>query len=271
MKGFDANYHSHTVRCGHATGRDEDYVKEAMKAGFKVLGFSDHIMLPNINQPRIRGAYFLLDNYLSSVNELKQKYKGRIEIHLGFEAEWLGEGLAEYYRHLLTTKKIKYLILGQHCCYRNGNLHWYDEDVVSLKDAVDHYGEDLLTGMRSGLFTYVCHPDLFLRWLPGEWTEQAEELTYKIAKEAKERNLPLEINMGMMNFHPERNIGDPDCFCYPYIRFWEIVKEVGAPAIIGVDAHTPDTYRYAEYGKVLDFAKKLGIKPLKRVDFPHFE
>ena len=46
---------------------------------------------------------------------------------------------------------------------------------------------------------------------------------------------------------------------------------VGAPAIIGVDAHTPDTYRYAEYGKVLDFAKKLGIKPLKRVDFPHFE
>ena len=36
------NFHTHTSRCGHAIGLDEDYVKTAIKAGIKVLGFSDH-------------------------------------------------------------------------------------------------------------------------------------------------------------------------------------------------------------------------------------
>ena len=36
------NYHTHTKRCGHAIGNDEDYVINAIKAGYKILGFSDH-------------------------------------------------------------------------------------------------------------------------------------------------------------------------------------------------------------------------------------
>ena len=40
------NLHSHTFRCGHATGTDEEFVEAAIKAGFKELGFTDHVMLP---------------------------------------------------------------------------------------------------------------------------------------------------------------------------------------------------------------------------------
>ncbi len=267
---FDANYHSHTVRCGHATGQDEQYVEEAIQAGFKVLGFSDHIMIPGINQPRIRGNFELLDDYTNSVNKLKEQYKDSIEIHLGFEAEWFGEGMAEYYRGLLESKKIEYLIQGQHCFLADGSLHWYDEAGPTREDFVNAYVRDLLAGMRSGLFTYVCHPDMFIRWLPGYWNEQAEKVSYQIAEEAKRLHIPLEINMGMINFHPERPIGEKDVLIYPYIRFWEIVKEVGADAILGVDAHTPDTYRYAQYEKVMEFAKKVGVNLLSRVEFPHF-
>ena len=39
------NYHTHTTRCYHASGKDEEYVKAAIKAGIKELGFSDHIHL----------------------------------------------------------------------------------------------------------------------------------------------------------------------------------------------------------------------------------
>ena len=39
---FTYNYHCHTKRCGHASGTDEEYVEAAIKAGYKVLGFSDH-------------------------------------------------------------------------------------------------------------------------------------------------------------------------------------------------------------------------------------
>ena len=36
------NYHTHTTRCMHAVGDDEDYVRSAIKGGFQELGFSDH-------------------------------------------------------------------------------------------------------------------------------------------------------------------------------------------------------------------------------------
>ena len=36
------NWHTHTKRCGHAKGTDEEYVLEAIAAGVKSLGFSDH-------------------------------------------------------------------------------------------------------------------------------------------------------------------------------------------------------------------------------------
>ena len=42
------NYHTHTTRCHHAEGSDEDYIIEAIKAGYKTLGFSDHAPWQNI-------------------------------------------------------------------------------------------------------------------------------------------------------------------------------------------------------------------------------
>ena len=37
-----ANYHTHTWRCNHATGQEEEYVLTAVEQGFQILGFSDH-------------------------------------------------------------------------------------------------------------------------------------------------------------------------------------------------------------------------------------
>ena len=71
MEKLEYNYHTHTYRCGHAIGLDEEYVQEAIKAGIKRMGFSDHIFLPNFYQPRIRGSYLLLDDYLDSINRLR--------------------------------------------------------------------------------------------------------------------------------------------------------------------------------------------------------
>ena len=34
-----ANYHTHTPRCNHAVGSEEEYVQQALKAGIKILGF----------------------------------------------------------------------------------------------------------------------------------------------------------------------------------------------------------------------------------------
>ena len=36
------NYHTHTTRCLHATGSDEEFVLSAIKGGYQIVGFSDH-------------------------------------------------------------------------------------------------------------------------------------------------------------------------------------------------------------------------------------
>ena len=74
MKEIDYCYHTHTSRCGHAYGSDEDYVLKAIELGYKELGFSDHIMIPGIAQPGIRGDFSLLEDYIKSVLYLKEKY-----------------------------------------------------------------------------------------------------------------------------------------------------------------------------------------------------
>ena len=131
------NYHTHTIRCGHASGEDEEFVLEAIALGFTELGFTDHIMLPDHPQIGIRGDYSLLDDYVNSLNKLKEKYKDRITIHIGFEAEAM-KYYFPYYRSLLKSGKIQYLILGNHCEIVDGQLKWFFSHATSKKDVVKY-------------------------------------------------------------------------------------------------------------------------------------
>ena len=73
------NYHTHTYRCGHAIGTDEEYVKAAIESGIKILGFSDHAPWPNVDNRSHRMSMDMLDDYIESINSLKEKYKEEIE------------------------------------------------------------------------------------------------------------------------------------------------------------------------------------------------
>ncbi len=266
---IDANYHSHSFRCGHAEGDDEEYVKAALKQGFKVLGFSDHVMLPWASQPGMRGDYSLLDGYIASVNNLKRKYAGRIDVYLAFECEWYHEEYASFYRDLLTKRGFDYLILGQHCL-RTDNHFVYYSHIADEKQAVELYVRDVIDGLESGLFAYLAHPDHFLLWY-GKWDETAKDAAYRICKKAKELNIPLEINMGPSRWKAKTSLDDLSVVCYPYRKFFEIAKEIGNDVIIGVDAHRPSEYATSDYAWALDFAERLGFQPLKRLTFPSFK
>ena len=77
------NYHTHTTRCMHAVGDDEDYVRSDIKGGFKELGFSDHgpwkyhtdfvsdiRMLPEDLPEYIQEELSELQSYFGSIEEL---------------------------------------------------------------------------------------------------------------------------------------------------------------------------------------------------------
>ena len=218
------NYHTHTTRCKHAEGTDEEYVLAAIKKGYKVLGFSDHTPWPIEGQ--LRMAEEELKDYCDSINHLKEKYKDQIEIKLGLEAEYVPEWM-DWLKEKVEQYGIEYLIFGNHW-YRLGEREIFFGAKVS-KSWAEGYLEFAINGLKTGLYSYFAHPDWFV-YKAYWWDDTLEEASRKICMYCKEHGIPLEYNLG----------GVRACLMYPHPDFWRIAKECGCKAIIGVDAHSPE-------------------------------
>ena len=260
MKKIEYCYHTHTYRCGHASGEDEEYVKQAIAYGIKRLGFTDHVMLPGYSQPGIRGDYSLKDDYLKSINKLKEKYKDQIEILVGFECEYYDE-MVDYYKELL--KEVDYLILGQHCEIRNGQLHWYfDGDPY---EGAKRYLEDITKGLKTGLFTFFAHPDIPLRHFKKD-DPFIDELSNQILNTCQQYRVTIELNLGQMR----RPIYDENEGFYPHAKFFELAKNYDLDIIMGIDAHSPYDFNDKDVNKGFDFAERHGLKINENYDVKHY-
>ncbi|MCR5078363.1 MAG: histidinol-phosphatase [Bacilli bacterium] len=251
MRSWDYNYHSHTYRCGHATGQDEDYVLAAIKAGFKKMGFSDHVIIKDCVQPNIRAPYGELEGYLHSVDILRRRYRGVIDIYTGFEAEY-SPLLIPYYKELLSSGKVDYLIQGQHSVYEHGGMVWYSRKFSDFKTQVEHYVDDCVKGMESGVFLYLAHPDFFFIF-DHIWDENGVKAAKRIAEASIRNDIPLEVNMA------KARLGITDCpsfHDYPSHDFWDIVSSYGCKVVFGVDAHAPREYTLTRYEVFEEFARQ---------------
>lgn len=255
------NYHTHTTRCGHALGEDEDYVICAIKAGVKELGFSDHAPFKGISQPRVRMDFSQLDEYIKSINALKEKYKNEIKIYVGFEAEYFHE-IDDYYKELLT--KVDYLICGQHYALDNTGKPNYvgfkKDDQFMAKGYVDRVVE----AIESGFFKYIAHPDIIL----NSYTLRDDfihEQCLRIIEAAERCHVPLEINLEGMNRKVHYGAPLEDIF-YPYNYFWELVEGHNVDVILGVDAHYPEAF-FQDYDKyALEMIKKFNLHKIERIN-----
>lgn len=230
-----ANYHSHTARCQHAQGTDEDYVRAAIAGGFDALGFSDHAPWPYRSGyvSSIRMAMTDLPGYMASVRALRAKYAGQLPIYLGLEAEYF----PRYEDHLRRMRDagIQYYILGQH--YRES-----DEDHPNVgpecvtDDGVRRYADAVAKALSTGLFCCLAHPDLYMRHR-GEagYNDACRQAAETISQAALEADVPLEYNL--LGLKAEL---DGDSRNYPCRPFWEQLRGRGNRAILGVDAHKPE-------------------------------
>ena len=161
-----ANYHTHTWRCNHATGTEEEYVKAAIAQGFDILGFSDHTpqFFPEGYRSGFRMEVGELADYCAVIRNLRDRYSDSIRIPMGLEAEYY-PALFSQLIPVLRDQGVEYL--RQYC-----------------KQSMD--------AMQTGLFTYFAHPDL-LRF-------EGDDAVYRqymrrLCQEAKSCDLPLEMNL----------------------------------------------------------------------------
>lgn len=233
-----ANYHTHTARCGHASGEDREYVESAIAAGFKTLGFSDHAPMPfpedipESNLSRLlamRLKTHETDAYFESLLSLREEYKNDIEILIGFEAEYFGDFFDRFIEYI-SAYPVDYLILGQHfgSPYAENMVH--NGARTGSDRLLADYVDEVTAAISTGKFTYVAHPDLMFYCRSLEVYER--EMT-RLIECANAHKIPLELNMyGMQEV---RN--------YPTLAFWQLANRMGCDVVIGSDAHRPENMK----------------------------
>ncbi len=231
-----ANYHTHTVRCQHAApDSEEDYVRQAIRSGYEILGFADHSAWPYKSDfvANMRMHVHQLDGYAQAVHALQDRYARQIRIHCALECEAFPE-FYPWLREVKEEKGLDYLILGNHydtSDERGGAYFGRCQDA----HAVYRYMETTIAGMESGLFAYLAHPDLFLNRYP-RFDGDAKRVCRELCAASKRLNMPLEYNLLGRRRSPESRARGFLGYSSP--EFWELAaEEGGVRAIIGVDAH----------------------------------
>lgn len=245
------NYHTHTYRCNHAVGTEEEYVREAIKGGVELLGFSDHSphFFPGNYKSSIRMLPEELPDYARNVLELKKRYADEIEIHLGVEIEYYPASFPEIVPYL-QDHGVEYMILGQHRCGNEENEP-YNGTPTEDEQVLRRYCDQLMEGMQKGSFLYLAHPDLI--YYVGA-NAVYERHMRRLCQEAKSCGLPLEINL--LGLRENRQ--------YPREIFWRLAAEEGCSAVLGSDAHAPERVcdpKSEEKGRAL--AKRYGLTLLE--------
>ena len=115
------NYHTHTYRCNHATGTPEEYILAAIDGGVEHMGFSDH--MPHIYKDGVE-SYFRVpvaqaNDYIAEIKVLREKYKDKIDILVGFEMEYFHDTFPEMLQNAKNYGG-EYLICGAHYVEENG-------------------------------------------------------------------------------------------------------------------------------------------------------
>ena len=259
------NYHTHTYRCNHAKGEDEQYVIKAIENGYDLLGFSDHVMLPWTNTKHyVRAVYSEKAGYINAIRNLKEKYADKIDILVGFECEWHPK-FYEYYKGLLDNKEVDYLVLGNHYLdydFETGEFN-FDGLRTDCKEYVLRYIDLAIEALKTGLFKVFAHPDLFMSYF-NDFDDEIKSRCYKMCCVAKEYDVALEINQGcIINNHPlqyDEYLKDYR-YKYPYEPFWHIVSLVGNKVVTNTDAHSPEAFdNFQARMFALNIASKCDIK-----------
>ena len=247
-----ANYHTHTHRCNHAIGREEEYVQEAMKAGIEILGWADHTpyLFPNGYYSHFRMRPVQLEGYIRTIQELREKYP--IEMPIGLETEYYPKHFGKL-MEFLREYPIDYLILGQHFIGNEYDAP-YSGLVTEDREVVKQYCRQSMEAMNTGLFTYFAHPDL-IHYM-ADWKFYMDTVRPMCA-EAKQCGLPLEINL----------LGIREGRHYPNRFFWEVAAEEGCQVILGCDAHNPQAVNDPKAEReALALAKELGLTVLTKAE-----
>lgn len=235
------DFHNHTSLCGHADGEPEEYIENAIKNNIKIFGFSDHAPLPEDMRIDVTMAPNETEKYINRIISLKEKYKEKIDIKIGFEVDFpLHDTFNKDY---FDDERLDYFIGSCHFLEKWPIDHHKsipDYEKIGIDTIYQKYYETILTMVESGLFHIVGHLDLPKKY--GFFPKNDfKDILVQIAKKAAGNNTAIEINTAGLR-KPVKEI-------YPSEKIIELLIENKAPITLGSDSHSP-----LDAGKDIDTA-----------------
>lgn len=267
--------HTHSEFCPHGSGEDtEQFIKMAIKQGMTDYSITEHAPLPLEFLAHCSGAKKAIDTagiafndvmpYLNKMNRLKYKYRSELNIHIGFEVDylsdyeaWTRDFLDEYGRYIDDS------ILSLHFLPGTGGYRAvdysaadYQEGIVSyygsFQQAQAAYFEIMSRLVRSDLGKNkpkrIGHMTLcrkFKDYFTDEnigFSKQIQHLIQHFLNEAAEGGYVLDYNTSGMYKEQCREPYPPDALL-------ELIIQKHIPLVFGSDAHcSQDAARgYAHY------------------------
>jgi histidinol-phosphatase (PHP family) len=222
--------HTHHDRCGHADGTLADVASWAHGRRFRTLGLSDHA--PRFAHgddhplPGTQMAKSQWDGYLAEAVALRDAYRGRLDIRIGTEADWL-PGTESIYREALARPELDYVLGSVH---EVGGWHVYQPETFAGVDPdAFHagYWQAQQASATSGLFDVIAHLDAIRAKVPPPRDDHgpAIEATLDAIADA---GVAVEINGSGL-----RRDGE----VFPRRALLEGLVRRGVPITFGSDSH----------------------------------
>ncbi len=258
-----SNLHSHS-RYDDGSEELESYIKAAIEKGFSVYGFSGHAPVNFDTNWHMKADY--LDDYLNTIDELKEKYEGTIEIYTGLEADFY-PGCMDW----RSKAGIDYTI---------GAVHFLKNEQTGSVMDLDGTKEEFITTLREGfnndihsLFrayfeklrnmllemppNIIAHLDIIKKnnsrnFFFEETNPVYQDEIMKTLELIRKTDTIVEINTGGMS---RGYVTEP----YPSRWIWKICHDMGIHITVTSDSHHPDNIDYF-FDEACAQLKEIGYK-----------
>ena len=236
---FKQNLHTHTT---YTDGRDtpEEIIAEALARGFTSIGFSEHtlnVYSPALNQLTEEKTQL----YKKEIADLKEKYRGKLDVFCGLEYEFYSEVPQDGY---------DYLIGSVHYLRCDGGVFGFDRKLdETLTYVNEHFGGDGLKFAEKyfetvarlperGNFDIIGHFDLITKNNErGGFIDTSSKKYLEFGMDAigaLKGRIPLfEVNTGAI----ARNYRTQP---YPQMEFLKEFRRQGFGATISSDCHNKE-------------------------------
>lgn len=264
------NLHTHSNFCDGA-GDPEDYVRSALRKGFRTLGFSSHAPVPFKNNFAIKNEEELL-NYCHHIRDLQEKYKDKIDIYLGLELDYI-EGITGDFGEMKERYGLDYTIGSVHLV-RNGDdrnlwfidgpkVESYDEGLNKVfsgdvKHAVTTYYEQVKKMVITQKPDILGHFDKIKMHNRDRYFKEDEDWYRDLVKDLLETISKTGVipEVNTRGIYKKRSSD-----LYPGVWILKEMKKMNIPITLSADAHHPDEID-GYYDEAVDLLKDIGFDSL---------